>query len=311
MTTTMIETRAPARWWATTLQRGMGQVFFMDRPLTGALMLLGLLLADPWLALFTAVGIVVGTLTAHGLRLPREAVGAGLHGYCAALVGGASYVTWGVSGAAWFSAVLGSAVVVPVTLGLAALLAMPGVRRLGLTVLTAPFCIVSGVIAVYAGSRIAPAEPLPPASLDGAIDWIKAALTGVGQVVFADSALGGAVILVALFVASWRAGAGALVGTATMTVASAVLGLDPAATAHGLTQYSAVLVGISVLAVFLADSRPSWLPWVIAVVGSLATLPVQTALTSAGVPVFTWPFIIVTWVIVAIHALLELPRASR
>lgn len=289
-------------WWAVTLARGMGQVFFMDKPITGVLMLLGLLVADPWLALFTAVGIVLGTLTATVLRVPQDAVGAGLQGYCAALVGGAAYVTWGVTAAAWISVVVGSAVVVPVTLALAAVLRLPGVRALGLSVLTAPFCIVSGVIVVLARGHVAPAAPLPPVTSSGPLDWVTAVLTGVGQVVFADSPLGGAIILLALFVASWRAGAGALVGAATVTMAASyAFDVAPERIAHGLTQYSAVLVGIAVLAVYLADVRPAWVPWVVAVVGSLATVPVHTWLAAADVPVFTWPFIIVTWVIVGIH----------
>jgi len=295
---------APSRahWWATAFFRGMGQVFFMDRPLSGMLMLVGLLVADPWLALFTAVAIGVGTLTATVTRLDRRAVGAGLHGYCAALVGAASYVTWGPGAAAWASAVLGSIAVVPVTLGLAALLRLGGASDRGLPVLTAPFCIVSGAVAILArGSAAAAGAPASALDLAGMAELTRGTLAAIGQVHFADSAPGGLLILCGLLVASWRAGVGALIGATTMTAASLLLGVDPERITHGLTQYSAVLVGIAVMAVFLADVRPRWVPWVVAVIASLATLPVQGLLAAVDVPVYTWPFVLVTWLVVGIQ----------
>lgn len=285
--------------------RGMGQVFFMDKPHVGAIILLGLLVADAWLALYMVAGIVVGTLAASAMRISRESIGAGLHGYCAALVGGAAYTTWGDGFQAWLSVLIGGVAVVPVTVVLATLLKTPGIARLGLPVLTAPFCIASGVIAVVART-VQPAAVAPSGPEE--VTWtlfVKAVFTGIGQVVFADSATAGAIILAALFIASWRAGTAALLAAVTTTTAAAVFRLSPTPMAHGLDQYSAVLVGIAVAAVFLADVRPTWVPWAVTVVGSLATMAVSLALQATPIPVYTWPFILVTWAIIAVRAMVE------
>lgn len=286
--------------------RGMGQVFFMDKPHVGAIILLALLVADAWLALYTVAGIVVGTLAAVAMRIPRAAIGAGLHGYCAALVGGAAYTTWGDGRPAWLSVLIGGVAVVPLTLALGKLLKTPGVARLGLPVLTAPFCIVSGVIALVARA-VQPAAAVAPSGPEE-VTWslfVKATFTGIGQVVFADSATAGAMILAALFVASWRAGAASLLAAVTTTTAAAVFMPSPTSMAHGLDQYSAVLVGIAVVAVFLTDVRPTWVPWAVAVVGSLGTMVVSLAIQATPIPVYTWPFILVTWAIIAVRAAVE------
>lgn len=311
MTTQTLSTPVgSATWWGQALLRGMGQVFFMDRPVAGTIMIAGLAAADLWLALFSLVGIAIATVTAWLARLDGDAIGAGLQGYCAALVGAASYVTWGVSGPAWLSVAVGAIVVVSVTVALATVLNSRPLRGFRLTVLTAPFCIVSGVIAVVARGVVGPSGPVPPATVEGPVDVLTSALTGIGQVVFADSAASGALILLALFVGSWRAGAGAALGAAVTTLAALAVGLDQSLTAQGLHQYSAVLVGIAVLAVVMPDSRPRWLPWLVAAAGALATMLLPPVLSALGIPVYTWPFILVTWVIAAGYAVTQNRRAA-
>lgn len=293
--------RTDAGWWARALLRGQGQVFFMSHPLTGLLMLVGLAVADLRLAAFTILGIIVGTATAWLMKVDRTAIGDGLHGYCPALVGAASYVTWGAGLAGLLSAIVGAIVVVPVTLWMASLASSRALRHLQLAVLTAPFCIVSGIATAIAMQLPHHASlPLEPLPASGAVEFVEELFEGIGQVHFADSYWAGLIILVAIAISSRRAALAALLGVATMTVANPLVGVPVETVAHGLTQYSAVLVAIAIADVFLRDRGPAWMPWVLAVVGSLLTLPVQKALEALHIPVYTWPFILVTWLIVGI-----------
>ncbi|STD14717.1 Urea transporter [Dermatophilus congolensis] len=297
--------------WIRAVLRGQGQVFFIDKPIAGLLMLIGVGIADVQLALFTLVGILVGMSTAWVMGVDRNEIENGLWGYCSALVGAAAFVTWGSGSSGIVAAVLGSVVVVPVQVGLARLLRAGKLSAYGLPVLTAPFCIVSGISAIIArGFPHPPASPLQMLGVSGIAELVEEALEGIGQVHFADSYVAGALILLGLFVGSWRAAAGAVVGAVVMTLVSPIFGIDPNVVAHGLSQYSGVLVGIAALAVFTADVKPAWIPWVLAAVGAVVTLPLEELFEAAHFPMYTWPFVIVTWAIIAVRAYV-LERSAR
>jgi len=67
--------------------RGISQVVFVSNPISGILILVGLLVQNPWWALNGCVGTVVSTLTALLLAQDRSAIAAGLQGYNATLLG--------------------------------------------------------------------------------------------------------------------------------------------------------------------------------------------------------------------------------
>uniref|UniRef100_A0A8D2P9N6 Urea transporter n=1 Tax=Zosterops lateralis melanops TaxID=1220523 RepID=A0A8D2P9N6_ZOSLA len=67
--------------------RGISQVMFVNNPLSGLVILAGLLLQNPWWTLTGCVATVVSTLTALILGQDRSAIAAGLYGYNGVLVG--------------------------------------------------------------------------------------------------------------------------------------------------------------------------------------------------------------------------------
>ncbi|CAM2096146.1 unnamed protein product [Caretta caretta] len=67
--------------------RGISQVMFVNNPLSGLLILAGLLIQNPWWTLTGCSGTVVSTLTALILSQDRSAIAAGLFGYDGVLVG--------------------------------------------------------------------------------------------------------------------------------------------------------------------------------------------------------------------------------
>mmetsp|Transcript_851 Transcript_851/g.2360 ORF Transcript_851/g.2360 Transcript_851/m.2360 type:complete len:344 (-) Transcript_851:358-1389(-) len=73
--------------FAETILRGTGQVIFLNSSTSGALILGGLAVADPYLATMALAGVTTSTLAASMGGLDRQARNDGLYGYNGALVG--------------------------------------------------------------------------------------------------------------------------------------------------------------------------------------------------------------------------------
>lgn len=261
------------------LGRGVGQIFLQPRTLTGLLIVAGVAVYSPLMALQVVLGTTVSTVAARMLDLR---VRDGLQGYNGALVGAAAWAAMGVFWPATLVTVVGAAACPAVHRALERALA-----PVGLPALTAPFCIVSGLLTALLRAIDAPMVP-DPAPVSGATAWLvpEAVLTGESQVVLVDSWVGGALILAGLFIAGWR------VGTA------ATLALVPAGqAAHGLGGYSPCLTAIAIGVVLLPPGRRAW---VLAVVGSVLTVVVDRVFTAIPVPTYTWPFIVTTWLVLAV-----------
>jgi len=297
-------TTTPTRLtWAGTLRNfavGISQIFLQETWIGGLLILIGIGCYSVPMAITTAVGTLVATASARLVTLSTDH---GLMGYCGALVGCASWATFGHGwhglGAALLATWVGA-------------MACPAITKAGswiferiptvggpLPVLTAPFCVASGIIALLA-KAVAPAGPPPaPATSTLAPVWQfgQALLTNVGQVVLAQSWIAGAFILAGLFVAGWRVGVAAIVGSLVGTLTALVAGTSLVNLTEGLNGFNPVLVVIAVAVVFL---RPGWLSWLIGVVGAIASVAVRWLITLTPVPGYTWPFIITTWVIMVV-----------
>ncbi len=67
--------------------RGIGQVFFQENALTGALFTLGIAISSPLMAVGAVVGSAIGTATGWVLKLDKSEGLAGIYGFNSALVG--------------------------------------------------------------------------------------------------------------------------------------------------------------------------------------------------------------------------------
>ena len=145
----------PLDWWASliAMARGLGQVIFLDQPLAGVCLLLGLLLADRRAACWALLGSTGGLALYQGL--PQHSALTGLYGYNAAL---AAIALSQVHRRIWLPA-----------LGIAlALVLQPGFSALGLPALTMPFILTCWLVS--ASQRLlrkAAADCTPPPSNKG------------------------------------------------------------------------------------------------------------------------------------------------
>lgn len=144
----------PLDWWAglIAMARGLGQVIFLDQPLAGVCLLLGLVLADRRAAGWALLGSAGGLALALYQGLPHQGALTGLYGYNAAL---AAIALSQVHRRPWLPA-----------LGIVlALVLQPGFSALGLPALTMPFilsCWLVGTTLRLLHKAADDCAPLPP-----------------------------------------------------------------------------------------------------------------------------------------------------
>lgn len=132
--------------------------------------------------------------------------------------------------------------------------------------------------------------------------FVDANLRGTGQVMLQDNPLTGLLFLVAIAWGSYAAGVPhvALAGVIAIVVATSTaywLRLDPASIAAGIYGYNGILVGLA-LATFLAPGALLWGYVVLgAVVSAIATCGIANALKPWGAAALTFPFVVVTWLL--------------
>jgi urea transporter len=285
------ETVKNLNWFAATT-RGLSQIYFQTNAWTGLAVLTGFAIANWKMATLAVVGLIFSTLSGVICRRRLAELGNGLHGYCGALVGAAQFAALGFTWPAAAFAVLGGLACGPVTVALAWLFYHPSIRKYTLPVTTAPFCIVAGVLFAVHTPPHGPHTDLGEVPENVLANTGQAILSNISEVVLVDSATAGAVILIGLFIAHWKVGLAALLGSALEAGMDLATGSDVQAWAHGLLGYSGVLTAIALAAVFL---RGTWQPWVAATVGVVLSSVLAWIMGLTALPVYTWPFILATW----------------
>jgi urea transporter len=136
----------------------------------------------------------------------------------------------------------------------------------------------------------------------GIFDWM---LRGLGQVVFQDNPLSGAVILAALFYNSWIYGAAAIMGVAAGTLTALVLGADRGLVRSGLFGFNGALVALCLVAFTSADFRTGAVPSPLmtgyilfgAAFSSIVFQAMAALLGPQKVAPLTGPFVLVGWLL--------------
>ncbi len=127
-------------------------------------------------------------------------------------------------------------------------------------------------------------------------------LRGIGQVMFQDHPLSGALFLAAVAWGSFAAGVpqvlfGGLVAVVAATGTACWLRVDPASLRAGLYGFNGFLVGLA-LATFIA---PGLLLWAYVILGGAASVVAMSATVRVArtwdVPALTFPFVLVTWLL--------------
>lgn len=292
-------TARPSTWSSlASLPHGVSQIFFQRNVWTGLLILAAFVVADWKMAVLVVIGAVASTLAGVVLRVGADSLTMGMQGFNGALLGAAVFTaTGGDQGWSYVLAVVGGLACGPVTWFFGWLFASRPLAPFALPSTTAPFCTVAGVVYVSTTSLHVPSTS--PHLADGTGEsLVRSLLTNVSEVVLVNNLWAGTLILLGLFVASWRVGLAAVMGSVIGSLCALALGDTSSTIAEGLAGYSGVLTAIALSVTFLRSSVASWLYAALGVVVTAVVTLVMTDLTSA--PHYTWPYIVTTWVLLVV-----------
>ncbi|MEW2357544.1 urea transporter [Spirillospora sp. NPDC029432] len=289
---------------ALTIPRGVGQVDFQSNVWTGLIFIVALFAGSWKFAVFGLLGTLTGTVTAYLLGAAWDKISIGLEGFCGTLVGVALVLYLGVN---WMTValVIGAVVATSVLTSAMATVLAP----YDLPTFTAPFCVVTSVVAIgapsYARVWAGHTDTPPPSASDPgtAMSWHDlwhGFFNGVGQVFFQDEWYVGLIFLIGLAVASRIVAAAAAVSSLIGLLVGWWLGAQAADLGAGLYGYNSVLTGIALTGTFLALTPVGA---VYAAIGAASAAALTAGITvlfdTVGGHTLTWPFVLVTWVFLA------------
>ncbi|MFB7637706.1 urea transporter [Peribacillus butanolivorans] len=126
------------------------------------------------------------------------------------------------------------------------------------------------------------------------LSLMKSSLKGISQVILIENAVSGFIILMAITIYSYHLGVITLSSAIIGTLIGKLGGANENCVNSGLYGYNSVLTGIA-LTLFLTG--PS--QWIIALVGAALAAIFSAAMVhfmrNTGIPILTFPFIILTW----------------
>ncbi|MCD1118609.1 urea transporter [Chryseobacterium turcicum] len=125
------------------------------------------------------------------------------------------------------------------------------------------------------------------------ISLVNILLKGIGQIMLQENSLTGFLFLIGIFYGSWTMGVAALLATICGTATAILMKYDQTEIKKGLYGFSAALVGVATL-LFL---KPLFISWIILIIGAALATVIQHFFIKRKIPVFTLPFVLITWLI--------------
>ncbi|PWN64267.1 urea transporter [Chryseobacterium viscerum] len=139
------------------------------------------------------------------------------------------------------------------------------------------------------------------------IPFLDTILKGIGQIMLQENRWTGLLFLIGIFMGSWQCGVGVLLSTAAGTFTAMKLRYNKSEINAGLYGFSAALVGVALSFLF----ETTLLIWVLIVLGGALAAVIQHFFIQKKIPVFTFPFIIITWVLVfTLHHFTHIPPSA-
>lgn len=279
--------------------KNISQVLLLNNAWTGLFILLGLFIGSWKVGVMALIASVIALLLAKRTNYSEEEINTGLSGFNPVLTAIALTLFLVPK---WYSLIIILvAIIITMPIGSAF---REFFKPFGVPMLTMPYVFVSWLILlmsfqfkfVNADVNILP-NAIQEIQFSGHhIQFINAFLSGFSEIFLLKNVLAGTLILIGIFIASRKAGVYAIVANLIGFLAVIVLGANHDQINEGLFGYNVIL---TVLALGIAFRTRIQRPISI-VLGILLTVVIHagmtTLLTPYGLPVFTLPFIIATWI---------------
>uniref|UniRef100_A0A6I8N2Q3 Urea transporter n=1 Tax=Ornithorhynchus anatinus TaxID=9258 RepID=A0A6I8N2Q3_ORNAN len=283
--------------------RGASQVVFVNNPISGIIILIGLLIQNPWWALTGFIATVVSTLTALLLSQDRGAIAAGLHGYNAILVGLLMAVFSTKGDYYWW--LLFPVIIMSMTCPIFSSALGSVFSKWDLPVFTLPFNMAITLYLAATGqyNPFFPIASFKPVSSVPNVTWseidvpqlLKSIPVGVGQIYGCDNPWSGGIFLAAMLFSSPLVCLHAAIGSALGILAGLSLSVPFRLIYFGLWGFNSSLACIAIGGMFYALT---WQTHLLSLFGALFTAYLGGALAHMmsvfGLPSCTWPFCLAT-----------------
>ncbi|MFA7617041.1 MAG: urea transporter [Moheibacter sp.] len=119
-------------------------------------------------------------------------------------------------------------------------------------------------------------------------------LNGISQIMLQQNRLCGILFLAGLFIGHWIYGLAALLAVLCGTLTARILKFDTKEIDSGLYGFSPALTGVVLVFLF----KPVFAVWLLIIVGSVISAILQQFLIKRNFPAYTFPFILVSWVLI-------------
>lgn len=252
-----------------------------DNLLTGLLFLTGIFYNSWLMGIGAIIGIIVSNLAAVFLKYDYDKTIGGFYGSNGTLVGIAAFF--------FFSPIV--ALPAAILASILSTIVMKGLYKLKIPPYTAPFVASTWVLFVFLSLLQIPlvqhAAAATPLSFSTALDSVS---LGFGQVMFQNNIITGLFFLAGLLVSSRIVAGYALLGSALGATFAYLISFPPDMVTAGLFGFNAVLCG----AAFASKKTINLFAAIAAIIASVL---VMQAMTTAGIPALTAPFVLATWLI--------------
>lgn len=283
--------------------RGLSQVVFVSNPISGILILVGLLVQSPWLALNGCVATVVSTLTALLLSQDRSAIAAGLHGYNATLVGILMAVFSDKGDYFWLLLIPVSVMSMTCPIFSSALGSV--LCKWDLPVFTLPFNMALSMYLLATGhyNPFFPTTKFTPVNAVPNITWtelsapmlLESVPVGISQIYGCSSPWTGGIFLCAILLSSPLMCLHAAIGSLLGIVAGLSISAPFEDIYFGLWGFNSSLACIAIGGMFMALT---WQTHLLALACALFTayfsISMSHMMAVFGLPSCTWPFCLAT-----------------
>lgn len=123
--------------------------------------------------------------------------------------------------------------------------------------------------------------------------FINQCLKGVGQIMLQENAITGLLFLIGIFLGRVEMGIAVIVSVLVSTYTAYLLKYDKENINKGLYGFNAALIG----AALILFCKPAFIIWCSIIVGAAISTILQNYFSTKKLPVFTLPFVLLTWVI--------------
>ncbi|MFJ8065048.1 urea transporter [Psychrobacillus sp. NPDC096426] len=280
--------------------KGVSQVLLIDNVITGILIIVGIMLFSPLLGLIAFVSSLLGTVLAYDLNGDINDLSIGLFGFNPTLTGMATMFLVN-SPYSWIYALVAAS-----ASSILFLILDRSFKKKNIPVLTVPFILITWFMqlaGVHLGifhvnpEFIVETRTVFTFAPDNLPNFLLVLIKGTSEVFLIDSVWTGLLILVALFLAGWKYGVNAIIGTFVALLTAYFFGVDTVTIELGLFNFNAILSIISVGLTFDHKERSIAITGIIAAMGSVIfTAGINLLVFPLGLSALTFPFIGVTWI---------------